>query len=251
MKLKILSDLHVEHGEQKHLNAIGHGGEDVLACPGDVSNKGYESLYWLRGKFPDTRIVFVPGNHEYYCGTAIDELNAEMIRHGKGLGIDVLINHAVEIDGIEFIGSTLWSNFGDSPFSHESRMMSERYVNDFRMINVNDTERLRAYYVETKLFDPAYSFLKAKLKSDNPNQVVVTHFAPSHGSIAPQFVGDPITPYFANDIEELVTEKPVVWCHGHTHTAFDYRVGDSRVICNPSGYRGEGSKFNPNLIVEI
>ena len=251
MNLRVLSDLHIEHGEPKHLNAVRSGDEDVVGCAGDVSNHGIDSLYWLRERFPDKRIVFVPGNHEYYCGMAIGELNDAMVTHGKGLGIDVLINNTVEIDGLEFIGSTLWSNFGNSPFSHESRIMSERYVNDFRMINVNDTERLRAYYVETKLFDPAYSFLNKALHSENENQIVITHFAPAHGSIARQFAGDPITPYFVNDIEELITEKPLVWIHGHTHTAFDYQVGYSRVICNPSGYRGEGSAFNSNLIVEV
>ena len=251
MKLKIVSDLHVEFGEPRHLDALRHSGEDVLVCAGDVSNRGIDSLYWLRDKFPDTRIVFVVGNHEYYCGVSIDRLNGEMLHHGKRLGIDVLINDSVEIDGIEFIGSTLWSNFGDSPMSHESRIMSERYVNDFRMINVNDTERLRAYYVQSRLFEPAYDFLSRKLNSENQNQVVVTHFAPSRGSIASQFQGDPITPYFVNDVEELITMKPLVWIHGHTHTAFDYRVGESRVICNPSGYRGEGSRFNPEFMVEV
>ena len=251
MNLKILSDLHIEHGEPRHLDAIKHGDEDVLICAGDVSNNGPRGLYWLRARFPDTRIVFVPGNHEYYCGKAINELNEEMIHHGKSLGIDVLINDSVEIDGVEFIGSTLWSNFGDSPFSHESRIMSERYVNDFRLIRVNDTERLRAYYVETKLFDPAYNFLSKALHSENENQVVITHFAPAHGSIAKQFAGDPITPYFVNNIEELITRRSALFIHGHTHTAFDYQLSDSRVICNPSGYRGEGSQFDPNLIVEV
>lgn len=251
MRIKIISDLHVEHGEPNHLNAIKPGDEDVLVCAGDVSNSGPDGLYWLRSKFPNTRIVFTPGNHEYYCGMAIDELNAEILKHGKGLGIDVLINDSVEIDGIEFIGSTLWSNFDDKSGDSQCHRWSERYVNDFRMINVNDTERLSAFHVQNKLFEKAYGFLHSKLHSDNQNQIVVTHFAPSRGSVASQFRGDPITPYFVNDLDELVTEKPLIWAHGHTHTAFDYQVGPSRVICNPSGYRGEGSRFNPNLIVEL
>lgn len=251
MKLKIISDLHVEFGEPRHLNTLGYSGEDVLVCAGDVSNRGMESLYWLRDKFSNTRIVFVPGNHEYYSGEPISESNIDMLGYGKSLGIDVLINDSVEIDGIEFIGSTLWSNFDDQSGDSQCHRWTERYVNDFRMINVNDTQRLSAFHVQHKLFSAAYSFLHAKLHSDNQDQIVVTHFAPSRGSIAPQFRGDPITPYFVNDLDELVTKKPLIWIHGHTHTAFDYNVGESRVICNPSGYRGECSRFNPNLIVEV
>jgi hypothetical protein len=46
-----------------------------------------------------------------------------------------------------------------------------------------------------------------------------------------------------------------LWVHGHTHSSFDYKLGKTRIICNPRGYPGTfgdmGNDFNPNLIVEI
>ena len=33
--------------------------------------------------------------------------------------------------------------------------------------------------------------------------------------------------------------SPKLWVSGHTHTPFDYQVGDTRVIGNPRGFREE------------
>lgn len=34
---------------------------------------------------------------------------------------------------------------------------------------------------------------------------------------------------------------PMLWVHGHTHEAFDYRIGNTRVIVNPRAYPNEVS----------
>jgi hypothetical protein len=44
---------------------------------------------------------------------------------------------------------------------------------------------------------------------------------------------------------------PELFVHGHTHCSFDYRVGQTRVLCNPHGYGDENPDFNPSLIVEV
>lgn len=248
MKLRIISDLHIRH-EANHLAAIHQGDEDVVACAGDVDNGTKYGLSWLRDRFPDRRIVFVPGNHEYY-GEIIADADGDMRILGEALKIDVLINSTVRIDDIEFIGSTLWSNFcGDDPFKYRTYMLSEKYCNDFRLIKSEKDRRLRPFYVEHELFSKARSFLESAIDS-NRRQVVVTHFAPALGSVAPEFKNDPATPYFVNDLAELVS-RTSLWIHGHTHKAFDYRVGNSRVICNPGGYPGEQGGFNPGLVIEI
>ena len=44
-----------------------------------------------------------------------------------------------------------------------------------------------------------------------------------------------------------------LWTHGHTHHAFDYVIGETRVVCNPRGYEGyEGpTGWDPNKVIEI
>jgi Icc-related predicted phosphoesterase len=49
----------------------------------------------------------------------------------------------------------------------------------------------------------------------------------------------------------ILALNPRLWIHGHTHTSFDYMIGDTRVVANPHGYPGENEEFNPSVIVEI
>ena len=45
-----------------------------------------------------------------------------------------------------------------------------------------------------------------------------------------------------------------LWVSGHTHEAFDYEVGATRCIGNPTGYSGEARQsglFRPDRVVEV
>ncbi|QIO36950.1 hypothetical protein [Bradyrhizobium sp. 1(2017)] len=41
------------------------------------------------------------------------------------------------------------------------------------------------------------------------------------------------------------------WFHGHVHAPTDYRIGTTRVVCNPHGYADEVPGFDPRLIFDI
>ena len=55
----------------------------------------------------------------------------------------------------------------------------------------------------------------------------------------------------------LVRSPVALWIHGHTHTAFDYTVDGTRVVCNPRGYldrrtrQPENPQFAWDKVVEI
>ena len=55
--------------------------------------------------------------------------------------------------------------------------------------------------------------------------------------------------------ENILRWQPALWMHGHTYDSFDYRVGKTRVVCNPRGYSKDGVNENPlfnlNLVVEL
>jgi Icc-related predicted phosphoesterase len=40
-----------------------------------------------------------------------------------------------------------------------------------------------------------------------------------------------------------MSARPALWLHGHTHGSCDYKLGDTRVVCNPMGYPGEVSEY--------
>jgi Icc-related predicted phosphoesterase len=78
----------------------------------------------------------------------------------------------------------------------------------------------------------------------------MTHFAPSRWSIPEAEREDLINGYYASDLEPLIEEtKPAVWVHGHLDEASDYRIGETRVVCNPAGY--EGRQHKPRLTFDL
>jgi len=58
---------------------------------------------------------------------------------------------------------------------------------------------------------------------------------------------------FASNMEDLIFETgPDLWVHGHIHDSSDYRIGKTRVICNPRGYAHEPNPdFDADLVVEM
>lgn len=86
--------------------------------------------------------------------------------------------------------------------------------------------------------------------------VVITHHALHAQSIAPLYAADWATCGFASQLPDSFFAVPVVWVHGHTHTRFDYRVGQCRVVCDPRGYALWGGEFeiddfDPSFVVEV
>ena len=83
--------------------------------------------------------------------------------------------------------------------------------------------------------------------------VVVGHHAPSALSIAEHYKDSHLmNGGFSSDLSEFILDNPKIklWTHGHMHDAFDYYIGDTRVVCNPRGYPGERI-FNSNFTIEV
>src|SRR5581483_10369997 len=94
-------------------------------------------------------------------------------------------------------------------------------------------------WLERKLYEPF-----------GGRTVVITHFAPHPKSIAPAYTGHPANPGFVLDLSPLMG-RAALWIHGHTHTAFDYEVKGTRVVCNPRGYPGEPTGFRADLTLDL
>jgi predicted phosphodiesterase len=107
-KLLVLSDLHLDlatHDPPKDLFGV-----DVVIAAGDMG-PGVSGLNWLLDNFPSYMpIVYVPGNHEYYKHN-YPSLLAKLRKQGKGNNVRILINDAVKLEGITFLGTTLWTDF--------------------------------------------------------------------------------------------------------------------------------------------
>ena len=247
MKIHVLSDLHTEFAAF----APPRTEADVIVLAGDIG-VGAEGIEWAAGTFPDRPVVYVTGNHEYY-GHDIG-LAAEL-RDAAPDNVRVLENAAIEIDGVRFLGSTLWTDFdfyGEAE-SADARRFAQNTICDFTEIR-NGTRRFTAEDA-VALHERSRQWLARELAAtfDGPT-AVVTHHLPAARSVAPFYADDPLNPAFASRLEPLIEAfRPELWVHGHTHAPCDYEIFGTRVVCNPRGYPGEieASDFRPGLVVEL
>lgn len=250
MKILILSDLHVEFANLPPPASK----VDVVILAGDIWKKDH-GIYWARSTWPDTEIIYVAGNHEFYRG----ERNAVLglLRNAaEETGVHFLDNDEIHINGIRFLGATLWTDFNLFGVEQQTASMEAGMngLNDFCLINEGGVPFTPANAVA--LCNQSIDWLKTKLTQENDlvKTVVVTHHLPSVSSVVDRYKNDILSACFASNLDELLGYSEL-WIHGHTHDSFDYMANGTRVICNPRGYVHQGKQenlsFNSELVVEI
>ena len=249
MRLLVFSDLHLEHRPSWEI-PCKFPDYDVAVLAGDIGGSPAASLKGL-AKEPGLAgrpIVFVAGNHEF-CGDAI-EPQLEQARALADPRVNLLDSTMVVIDGVRVIGATLWTAYdvGDHA-ACERGIADHRLIRDFRTADALARHRDDLAAIERMLSQPF-----------DGRTVVVTHHAPSHRSIARKFRGAAENGAFVSDLENVMHRyQPDLWIHGHVHSSHDYRVGRTRVLCNPKGYgphhaKGitqENRRFDPKLVVTL
>lgn len=248
MRLHVLSDLHLEFAPFQPIPVKA----DVIILAGDI-HTGKNGIRWILQTFPDRPVIYVLGNHEFY-GQKTPKLIGEIKELAQGSNVHVLQNDRVEIDGVVFLGATLWTDFklnGDVILSEVSALTN---MMDYRRIRVTPSYRKLRPNDTRQSHEQSLRWLDGQIKdSAGKKIVVVTHHAPSPRSISERYRNDTLNPAFASDLEHFITESNVaLWIHGHIHHRSDYPVGSTRIIANPRGYPGEAiSQFDPALVVEI
>lgn len=247
MKLHVLSDLHTEFADFSPPETDA----DVVILAGDIG-VGLGGIEWAARQFPKALVIYVPGNHEFY-GHDIGLTGG--LKAAAPANIHVLNNDKLEIHGIRFLGSTLWTDFnlhGDEE-AWFARQYAKRLMKDFASIH-NGSRRFTPED-SVELHEASNTWLVGELerKFEGPT-VVVTHHLPASTSVAKRYANDPLNPAFASRLEDVIEKhRPDLWIHGHTHAPCDYELFDTRIICNPLGYPGENrhSEFRDDLVVSI
>lgn len=248
LTLHVLSDLHL--GVQGM--PVPDVQADITILAGDIA-RPQAALNWAR-QF-DRPVIYVAGNHEFYGGS-IAQVRAELAQLADGTHVHVLDQQALEISGVRFLGTTLWTDF--ELFGTECRELamqrSAEFMRDFQVIR-NADGSCYSPPDSVALFREQYDWLDAILDEpfDGPT-VVITHHAPSMRSVHPRFADSLVSAAFASDCTCLLGRADL-WIHGHTHDSFDYTVYGTRVLCNPRGYCRDGvnenAAFDPSLCVSV
>jgi len=282
MKIQIVSDLHLEFSD---IFIKNENGADVLILSGDimVANDLYESPvpstpylpnevdyttkkgrasryrdFLKRCSFQFNDVIVIMGNHEFYHGrwhASVQWMRDECSRFPN---VHFLENDTKDIGDVRFIGGTMWTdmNKADPLTLHAVRDM----LNDFKLIRNDQNGFIPMKPADTvERHRKTLQYFKFCLEGrPNTKFVVVTHHTPSFQSCAPQYSHDHImNGAYHSELSEFILDHPQIklWTHGHTHHAFDYMIGETRVVCNPRGYESfnwkEHTGWDPNKIVEV
>lgn len=249
MKLHILSDLHVEFGDF----AIPDVGADLMVLAGDT-HVGVRGVRWLLDREIEVPVIYVAGNHEFYRHD-FPGLIAALRREARGTNVCVLENDVFERGGFRFFGCTLWSDmdlFGDV---RAAAAAAAKGMNDYHRIRSTRNGRRLAPEETVAWHEASVTRLVDFLESGDPERsVVVTHSCPSIRSIPERFQDHRLAPAFAANMERIILDyQPRIWIHGHTHDSFDYRIGRTRIICNPRGYvpEADNPEFEAGMVVQL
>lgn len=256
LKVNVISDLHLEFGD------LTLPGGDVLVLAGDACEARHLQpgspcqRFFLEECAKYRHVVYVLGNHEHYGSRYDDTL--EMVRQAMPQNVHVLENQTVEIDGVWFLGATLWTDLNqDDPITE--RILSQHF-SDYHVIRKDyrgATSRLIPLVTATAHAE-SMEYFKNQLESlGSVPIVVVTHHMPSARSTHPRFAHDyHMNGGFRSHLDEFILQHAniQVWCHGHTHDFYDYHIGTTRIICNPRGYvpyESRAQEFDPTVGFEI
>lgn len=252
MRIWLFSDFHLEHHKISENEAFSAGLPDADVCvvPGDMHTGDAEIEVLAERVAPSMPVIITHGNHSFY-GRSIDEmreLTAEIA--ARRPNVHLLDPGVVVIDGVRFVGATLWTDYdlNGEARRRDAMAAAARSINDHQSIAAEPIKRDGS---PTRAWTPAHArarhleeraFIDAELaKPFDGKTVVVTHHAPHPGSIHRRFRDprhDLLNAAFVSNLESMILDrKPDLWLHGHVHNLADYLVGTTRLVANPRGYQ--------------
>lgn len=256
MRILMMSDLHAEFLTRKQiidptrLQINFEQDVDVVLLAGDI-HPGVLGFEFVRKIWKQQMIIMVAGNHEFY-GRSLDSHYQKMREKAESLDIIFLQDSSISTNGVKFVGSTLWTDFnlfGNQPLA---MVRAGTEMNDYQKINSSMNRKILPYQLLER-HQKSRDFMFSEFQTEE-TVIAVTHHAPCELSVPERFLDDELSSAYASRLgNQIAFCGPKIWLHGHTHDSFDYRVGETRVVCNPYGYHGVSvnPSFNPGFVVEI
>ena len=284
MHIQLLSDLHLEvHPQFAPMPAPG---ADVLVLAGDIGSYQAGSLladtdFGLARFSPlpraqggadwPTPVLLVPGNHEYDAQD-FDQAHARLQAACQRWGIHFLERQTLVLQGVRFVGTTLWTDF-DAIAQHQgcntlTEQLAQRHkayrAANYYLRKTGGTRNGQPFLAEQVRAQGVLcqDWLRAQLLQpfDGPT-VVVTHFAPSLQSADARYGLVPGTAGFCNALDDLLPQA-ALWLHGHLHAPVDYVAQGQhangmpwrcRVLANPLGYarKNEQQRFQAQCVAQL
>lgn len=245
MRIQYASDLHLEFNRS---DIVLEPVAPVLVLAGDI---GDPTSAQYRAFLADCarrweHVVVVAGNHEFYNRkgrhlwrfglytpdtVAVRLAACRWAAMEAGANVHFLERESVVIDGVRFLGCTLWSDVSGA------EEIVGRRMSDYAMIARAEGEPLEPADVLT-WHQRDRAWLEAEIAGEGSAPiVVVTHHLPTYALIAEQFAGSPLNAGFASHLDNALVRPPVrAWICGHSHQAGRVDVNGVTCVLNPVGY---------------
>lgn len=264
MKILFYSDLHTEFDgftpKKEWLNGV-----DLVVQVGDV-NHAPSNIKLLKSW--NAPVLFTPGNHdfwntdirtvhgspygwsggeqEYYviCDRTWEQAGKDMREAAKGSNVTVMDNNTVVMDGVRFIGSTLWYR------ANELTRLDVALINDYRRIFSEKGKLITPEWVHEQ-HEKSVDFIQAELEKPFKGKTVLMTHHPAW--LVPGVEDKQCPKAYGTDLEYLWKDKVDLLLHGHLHTAVNTYMGRTRVVCNPRGYPKEDTRrtFKKNFVITV
>lgn len=256
--LRICSDLHlegftntVEQQAARFVPAHVNDADSILVLAGDISSRPIQLVQFVSHLVNSDRfkaVMYVPGNHEFYrqhfeewCAFIESEFadfdKSKFMFATSGVS-------TYEYAGCRFILSTLWGDGGKCKADQDAVSW---FLNDFRLIRCDAPDR--KFLIQDMV--GTHKTMKARIESVlnvpfSGKTIVVTHHLPSRRLVSPRFWpkdgSDGANGGFVGECDDILAKieiAPSLWIHGHTHDRVSTSLWNTRIECNPTGYRGE------------
>lgn len=255
MRLFIISDLHREilRPEAKPpywaLPATPAWPVDGVVLAGDI-DRGTAGVTWAgqeAGRL-GRPVLYVPGNHEYYRQDHDALRVALRAEAARWPDLHLLDNDGVVIQGVRFLGTTLWTDYRVWPQDVRRNQEAARQgLNDHHLIARGG--RLFTPQDALALHETARRFLETELARPFAGPtVVITHHGPSRLCRHPDYSDSPLSAAFYSDLSALIRAyASALWVFGHTHAPLDTQIGATRLYSNPVGYPSETLPYPPGF----
>jgi predicted phosphodiesterase len=235
MKIRLLSDIHLELGNTIDLNFKKEA--DVVILAGDIGNPYNEEYIKLLRKLSLThdKVLLITGNHEYYNHKSTDDIDDYIKNNIEDDNIHFLQMNSMIYKDVKFIGCTLWGDLKDESLC--------KYINDFKYIKPKD-------YIN--LHEEHKKWLENELCCNkNVKNCIITHHIPLQQLVNDEFKDDPLNCFYVSNVNVNNVNNANVWCYGHTHRSSCKSMENTVFHCNPKGYKHETSGWDIDYIFEL
>lgn len=255
MKILLLSDLHLE---KRTDTLVYNGGADLVVLAGDIHTKG-RGVSWAHATF-DCPVLYVPGNHEGW-GEHWQKTIQKMKDESKGTNVSVLHNDQKTIDGVRFLGTPLWTDFGllgsdqkrlAMDQAGEGRDMYKAGMRDYKYIRTGGYRRILPRDTLEWNTRAREWLINAATKPHSGPTVVITHHPPVP---PPRFDKTKATLFdcaYINDWQNGVEQiHAQAWFYGHTHDPKHFLVGETLMATHAVGHQEERLNALYKSLIEV